>query len=99
MKATTGCEPRLASDPYTGLAGHGREMEWPARVCYQPSKLVMRVRFPSSAPLNSAHQSDAGSIRAIEQLYGSVESYAYRELGSVSVGLTVKNDELKELLT
>ena len=32
-------------------AGHSREMKRPARVCYQPSKLVMRVRFPSLAPL------------------------------------------------
>jgi hypothetical protein len=31
-------------------AGHGRKLEWPAGVRYQPSKLVMRVRFPSPAP-------------------------------------------------
>jgi hypothetical protein len=29
--------------------GHGRKLAWPSRVCYQPSKLVMRVRFPSPA--------------------------------------------------
>ena len=29
--------------------GHSRKPERPARVCYQPSKLVMRVRFPSAA--------------------------------------------------
>jgi hypothetical protein len=30
-------------------AGHGRKLEWPTGVCHQPSKLVMRVRFPSPA--------------------------------------------------
>ena len=33
-------------------AGHGRKLELPAGVCYQPSKLVMRVRFPSPAPIH-----------------------------------------------
>src|SRR5258707_6840327 len=30
--------------------GHGGKRGRPARVCHQPSKLVMRVRFPSPAP-------------------------------------------------
>jgi hypothetical protein len=30
--------------------GHNRELERPARMCYQPSKLAMRVRFPSPVP-------------------------------------------------
>jgi len=30
--------------------GHGRQLGWSVGVCYQPSKLVMRVRFPSPAP-------------------------------------------------
>ena len=30
--------------------GHGRELKYRARACHQPSKLVMRVRFPSPAP-------------------------------------------------
>jgi hypothetical protein len=46
----------------------------------------------------SAHHSDAGCIRAIERLYSGAEFDAYRELGSASVGLTMKNGEL-ELLT
>jgi hypothetical protein len=38
-------EPEMLYAP-----GHTCKLERPARVCYQPSKLVMRVRFPSPAP-------------------------------------------------
>jgi len=34
----------------------------------------------------------------IEQLYDSAEFDAYRELGSASVGLTIKNGELRKLI-
>ena len=38
-------------------------------------------------------------MRAIEQLYGSAEFDARRELGPVPVGLAMKNGKLKELPT
>jgi hypothetical protein len=45
--------PRLRAPHERGwgviYAGHGGKLAWPSRVCYQPSKLVMRVRFPSPA--------------------------------------------------
>ncbi len=52
--------------------GHGRQLGWPAGVCYQPSKLVMRVRFPSPALARiprSAILSAQGSFK-IRKPYG-----------------------------
>jgi hypothetical protein len=37
--------------------GHSRKLAWPSTLCYQPSKLVMRIRFPSPALDQSRQQS------------------------------------------
>jgi len=78
---------------WSGRPGYGSSL--PSWSCRFDSRRPLRRR---PAPLSSAHHSDAGSIRAMEWLYGSAEFDAYRELGSASAGLTSKNGELKELL-
>lgn len=65
--------------------------------------LVCKLGWWKDAPWDicayAASHPNYPSDPTIEQLYDSAEFDAYRELGSASVGLTIKNGELKALIT
>lgn len=54
--------------------GHSRRLKQATRVCHQPSKLVMQVRFPAAVPQNFHFADNSGSavrLTAVCALYWS----------------------------
>jgi hypothetical protein len=49
--------------------GHSSKLERLARMCYQPSKLVMRVRFPSPAPARRLFSIRCSRMSAVQVFY------------------------------